>query len=447
MWVNKFGGKKIESARALSVDASGIYIGGTFQDTVVVGTTTLIANAFDNSFVCKLDPTGNFVWAKQSNVSEIISVYKNPTGNIYTTGYFSGTAVFGTFTLTSTGLSDIFIATLDANGTVLSFNKMGGTLNDIGYSIKTDSNGNILIGGYFSGTAFFGSFALTAFGNNDAFVAKLNSGGSVLWVKQFGGTGFDGIASISINSSNNVYVGGTYNSPASIGAITFTTGNSFVCQLDNSGSVLWANEFGGASSSNYADVYGIASDAAGNVYSTGNYKGMVAFGSSTLSAAFLNSFSKDVFISKLNPTGNFIWVKGFGSNFDDLGNSICEDNGKLYTTGNSGTATIDNFTFTPSAGAFLIKLSSNLMSIKKNYQNINVSVYPNPVSDKLVIESEELNQNLQISVTDFLGKEVLNKNFIYSKTETLDVSTLLPGIYFLRVNSNEKSGVVKIVKE
>jgi|APLak6261682215_1056145.scaffolds.fasta_scaffold02099_2 hypothetical protein len=450
LWAKKVGSKNTDYPQAISVSASGVYVAGVFNDTLVCGTNTLITtpSPFGTPFICKLDLLGNFVWAKQYKVTQISSICIDGTGNLFATGSFTGTAIFGTFTTTSAGSDDAFIGQVDASGNTIGFNKIGGTSSEKGNAIKVDASGNAYIGGQFTGTALFGAVALTSSGSTDAFVAKVNSGGSVIWAKQYGGIGVDGIASISVNSANNIYVGGLYTSPSNIGSNVFTSGNSFVCQLDNAGAVLWANQFGGTSASNYADINSITSDASGNVYSVGYFQGNVTFGSSTISAAFLSSPTKDAFISKLNSSGNFVWIKGYGStNSNDDANSICEIGGNLYVTGLiAGTgATVDNFTVT--SGLYLMKLSTNPMGVKENYKNINLSVYPNPVKDKLVIESEEFSQNLQVSVTDLLGKEVLNKNFINSKTETLDVSMLLPGVYFLKVTVNGQNAVKKFVKE
>ena len=94
------------------------------------------------------------------------------SGNVYTTGYFQGTVDFdpgaGTFNLTSAGLQDIFISKLDAAGNFVWAKQLGGTLNDVGYSIALDTSGNVYTTGFFRDTVDFdpgaGTFNLTPAG-------------------------------------------------------------------------------------------------------------------------------------------------------------------------------------------------------------------------------------------------------------------------------------------
>ncbi|HRU48088.1 MAG TPA: SBBP repeat-containing protein, partial [Candidatus Syntrophosphaera sp.] len=61
--------------------------------------------------------------------------------------------------------------------------KAGGTGSDWGYGIAVDTSGNSYVTGYFKGTATFGSTNLTSNGGYDIFVAKLDSSGNWLWAK------------------------------------------------------------------------------------------------------------------------------------------------------------------------------------------------------------------------------------------------------------------------
>src|SRR6185369_13456732 len=105
-------------------------------------------------------------------------------------GFFNGTAAFGPYNLTSAGSTDIFVAKLDSNGTVRWAKRMGSPFQDVGYGLTVDMSGSLYATGYFSGTAAFGSYNLTSVDSHDIFVMKLDgSDGTVQWAKRMGGGG------------------------------------------------------------------------------------------------------------------------------------------------------------------------------------------------------------------------------------------------------------------
>jgi hypothetical protein len=208
-------------------------------------------------------------------------------GNSYVTGYFSSIATFGNTTLTSSSseYADIFVAKLDSSGNWLWAKKAGGTSWDHGYGIAVDANGNSYVTGYFYGSATFGTTTLTSSGSYDIFVAKMDSNGNWLWVKQAGGTNEDGGISIAINANGNSYITGVFEESATFGTTTLTSSGSqdiFVAKLDINGNWLWAKQAGGTG---YDDGCGIAVDANGNSYVTGYFYGNAIFGTTTLTSS------------------------------------------------------------------------------------------------------------------------------------------------------------------
>ena len=96
----------------------------------------------------------------------------------------------GVANLTSTGAWDVFINKLDASGNFLWAKKLGGVGNDVAYSIALDGSGNIYTTGFFEGTADFdpgiGVVNLTSAGGWGIFISKLDASGNFLWAKQLG---------------------------------------------------------------------------------------------------------------------------------------------------------------------------------------------------------------------------------------------------------------------
>ena len=153
-------------------------------------------------------PGQDLVWARQMGGSPppnyvpgtpgmwASGVAVDGSGNVYTTGYFTGTVGTvdfdpgaGVFNLTSTGRSDIFVSKLDSAGNFVWVRQMGGSA--AGNDVAVDGSGNVYTTGSFSGTADFdpgaGVFNLTSAGG-PVFVSKLDSAGNFVWARQMGGT-------------------------------------------------------------------------------------------------------------------------------------------------------------------------------------------------------------------------------------------------------------------
>ena len=113
----------------------------------------------------------------------------------------------------------------------------------------------------------------------------------------------------------------------------------------------WAKGIGGTS---YDIGYSITTDASGNIYTTGYFNGTVDFdpGGGTFNLTSVGGM--DIFISKVNSSGDFLWAKGIGGTSDDYGKSITTDeSGNVYTTGYFvGTGDFD-----PSSSTFNLTLS------------------------------------------------------------------------------------------
>lgn len=148
-----------------------------------------------------------------------------------------------------------------------------------------------------------------------------------------GGGGFDRGNAIAVDSAGNAYITGqtaSTNFPVTPGALqSSASGNDgFVTKLNATGTgVVYSTYVRGATG------YGIAVDAAGSAYVTGEVQ-TTAF--PTTGAAFQTKpFGWDTFILKLNATGNgLVYSSRFGGGFDDFGRAIALDaSGNAYVTG------------------------------------------------------------------------------------------------------------------
>ncbi|MES2763174.1 MAG: SBBP repeat-containing protein [Bacteroidota bacterium] len=472
VWAKQIGGSGNEFARSIKVDAIGnVYLAGSFDGTVDFnpgsGTFNLTSPSGYDVFVSKWDANGDFVWAKQmgGTGNQVAPAMTNDAaGNIYITGYFGGTADFdpgvATFTLTAIGANDIFISKLDANGDFVWAKNMGSgasaSLN--ANCITTDASGNVCIAGYFGGTLDFdpsaATYTLIAMGGStDMYVSKLDANGIFMWAKQIGGMGNDAPEGIAIDASGNIYTTGSYVSTSDFdpGVSTYTLTPSggtdiFVSKLDASGNFVFAKSIG---ASGYEEVYDITLDASGNIYTTGYFEGTVDFDPGVGATSLVAIGTSDIFINKLDVSGDFVWAKNVGnSTVFSYGYATTSDAvGNIYTSGlYSGTTDFDpnagifNLTAQGNNDVFILKLNSSNVGIAESYKKTNTILYPNPASSLLTIKTDEEIQTLSIYNT--LG------TLVQTETEhTFSVKELSSGIYLLQIKTVRGTKTIRFIKE
>lgn len=233
---------------------------------------------------------------------------------------------------------------------------IGGTLDDSPSAITSDNKGDLYVTGYFGGLVDFdpgtATFNLTSNGASDIFIQRLDANGNLVWVKQIGGIFDDFGGSIAVDGLGNVYSTGLYNSSS----VDFDPGpntnnlphsglaDAYILKLDGAGNFLWAKRMGGSGN----DIpTSITLDDNGNIYTLGFFQSTVDFDPGTGISNLTSNGGYDIFIQKLDSSGNFVWVKQIGGINDDYGYKIFTNSfGDIYLTG-SFQDTVD---FDPGAG-------------------------------------------------------------------------------------------------
>lgn len=327
-WGRHAGGVTTDEATDISVDASGnTYTTGHFTGSASFGSINLSSSGVTDVFISKTDPNGFFLWAIKAGGSgsdRALSIKTDLAGNSYITGYFYGTATFGTQTLTSAGVQDIFVAKYDNTGTFVWAASAGGSGSDIGNAINVDNAGNVVITGEFAGTATFGSQTLTSLnGSVDVFTAKLDANGNFLWAKKGSAHATDRGIDVACDPSGNVYVTGQFTDTITFDN-TYQTNmyNAiFVVKYNANGLEQWFRRAGAAA---FNVVNGIAVDASSNVYITGDFSGnLIFFGSpnTTLTHAYTNR----IFLAKYNSSGSLLWTTADGSDGEITSRNLALD--------------------------------------------------------------------------------------------------------------------------
>jgi hypothetical protein len=292
-------------------------------------------------FVAKFDPSGNCTWSVAFGDSANqggSGIATDSENDVLITGFFAGTTNFGGGGLTATaGGDDIFVAKLDPTGAYLWAKAFGSAVYATGAGIAVDGSGDILTNGTFEGTIDLGAGALTSpSGEISVYLAKFKSSGRSVWSKGFfvdpdAGANSAETFQLALDSAGDSiftgYFGGTIDFGA--GPLVSAGGADLFCaKFDPSGSLLWANRFGGLEDQMGT---GTALDTAGNIFVTGTFGGTLNFGLGVMSA----NGNGDVFLAKLDPLGNALWNQHYGDPTSD-NNGVIE----FVAVDSSGNPTI-----------------------------------------------------------------------------------------------------------
>jgi hypothetical protein len=389
VWAKAIGSTGDDVGRSLCIDASGnVYTTGYFSATADfnpgIGTSNLTSAGQQDVFIIKLDASGNFVWAKMiggTNDDRGYGIALDASGNILTAGSFYSTADFdpgtGVLNLVSAGQSDIFVLKLNSSGNFMWAKVMGGADTEGASSIAVDAAENVYTTGSFQGgtAADFdpgaGVFNLTS-SLSGVFISKLDASGNFVWATAMAEAGGVG-TSIFIDVYSNVFTTGYFSAttdfapgPSVVNLTPTGFYDVFVSKLSSSGYYIWAKNMGG----NGADFgHAVTADAFGNVYTTGDFQGgtNADFDPGTGVFNFTSAGGGEIFISKLDPSGNFVWAKAMsGSNYEDGRGIVIDGSTNVYITGryaqtvdfNPGTA-VSNLTSAGVNDAFVHKMSQN----------------------------------------------------------------------------------------
>ncbi|MES2763436.1 MAG: SBBP repeat-containing protein [Bacteroidota bacterium] len=465
------GGGYDDYGMAITVDALGnVYTTGKFKATIDLdpgaGNYTITAAGDYDVFISKLDASGNFIWGKTiGGTGEDVgnSVTVDALGNVYIAGQFKSTCDFdpgiGTYTVSSNGNMDLFILKLDVSGNLVWAQTIGAGSNDAGNGIKVDASGNVHVTGYFAGNVDFdpgAGIVYLAGSGSEVFVLKLDALGDLVWAKKMGASSTDKGTSIALDATGNVYTTGVTTDGADFdpgtGVFTLATGSagssvSFISKLDAAGDFVWAKGFGGSGSANGE---GVAVDGNGNVYTTGSFTNLIDFdpGAATLTYS-TSSTNSDIYVSKLNANGDFVWAKYMGGGSADNGYAITTDvSGNIYTTGSfyyaadfssgAGTTTVTSVGF---FDAFVLKMdptgsiASGNVGISEYTSTNDINIFPNPSSGLFNVASKIAIHEIQI--INLLG-ETVHSSTLNSERASIDLRNEPKGVYFYRIMHEER---------
>jgi hypothetical protein len=511
LWVKKGGSWESDKGRGITAYGGNVFVTGFFQNTADFDGKYISSAGGKDIFFAKYDGNGVLQWLKRmggSGSDEGLAITADNLGNIYVTGYFSGTANFSGVSISSSGTHDIFIAKYTAEGVLQWVKKAGGGYSDFGRGIAADKYGRVFVTGVFRAYSNFGGINMSASGDGDAFIACYNSSGGVSWVKKGGGSSTDVSNAVTIDGASNVYISGYYGYGATFGS-TYLSGvdkeEIFVASYTSTGAFRWAKKGGGyadEADSNSEQEAGLAvsADYSGNLYCSGDFRSNVVLGTTTLNKYAHNDIfvtrigpsstgrlaDTSVVIATISPTGPASFCNGqhltleapsdsgYSYQWQRDGLMIPGASGSTYDASISGNYKVRiiygsqvswsapvNLSVTSCNGtnesaeeldSLKISHERELQSNLVNSDNSMVHVYPNPGTGKFTIDlclqsAEE--ENLKISVVNSIGQSVYEKEALRVSgciKQTIDLDNTLPtGIYILQLLYPGRTETTKII--
>ncbi len=284
LWNRTFNGAEIstDAVNSIAIDKNGnVYAIGKIR----------VSGLGDNIYLVKYNQAGVQKWVYERGG---VNVDIEDAGNAVCTDvsgsvYFTGTMYNGT-----TQERDVYTMKLDSNGAAqwnIHTHSYGGSLNDEGVEIGTDSAGNVYAG--------FNSESSST--NKNIGVLKYNSAGTLVWNYGYSGTANDTdvIRDMKVDKNGNVFI-------LANSKVTGEGINILTIKLNSAGTASWVKSYNGSANGN-DDARSIDTDNNGNVYITG--------------CAYNTGTGSDLVVIKYLPDGTQGWVitKSQGANLKETG--------------------------------------------------------------------------------------------------------------------------------
>lgn len=438
-----------------------VYVAGVFTHEIEFGSgsnkITREAYGNEDTFLTKLDKSGNPVWVKHiggKGDDEPEGLKIDQWGTVYFTGNFSFDCYFdlGNSTLKRSGKDGrMFIAKISPSGNYEYLHQLKG------YSIalEVDNSGDLYIAGGSAGKVDFDPGPDTNYIGDSitrfVAVAKFDPLGNLIWAKSLNGTKWVDNQSydMTIDSDRNVYVNGffktTIDFDPGIDVFKLTAKGDkdvFVCKLNENGDFSWARQF---HSDKFINCFSLDVDDAQNVYLPMVFNGTVDFDPLGSTKEITVDWGGRAILT-LDKNGEYSDVRHFKSEdgiimIEDV--HVDELNNVFFTGNVSGKVDLGSgVSSTPSKTnvAFILKYKPKGVGVEELSEKKDLTVYPNPVTDQLTINTPETIE--EIMVIDARGVVVQRENIT-----SFSVAGLPTGIYNLLVRTQKETKYSKLIKQ
>jgi len=395
VWGKIYGGAKPDYAYGIIETGDGNYF--------VIGYSQSFGGGDMDAYLLKIDPLGNVIWEKTYigfGYDEGREIIKTQDGNFVIVGS------------TNSNLSsqDAFLMKIDLTGAVIWIKYYGGNAVEFGNSVQECPDGGLILTGQ---TFSYGQ-------GGDAFLVRTNANGDTLWTKHFGGALADEGVSVIANNDNTFAL-------AIRDSCNGKDVDIRIIKTDGTGAITWSKLYSGAQK-----------DTPKKLRATND--GGYIVGAISRSFGWINP---DIWILKLNSSGDTTWSRHFGSSDHEHCHDIKQSSdGGYLVAGHSRS-------FSPSRKIMFLKLNSDgLVSIEEQtHAYLNFNIYPNPCSDGMITINVEKNILCKIKIFNALGQVVFLETELLKPDEPkiIELKNKQPGLYFISMESENNKTMGKII--
>ena len=342
-WIKTIGGSGSEIFISVQQTSDGGYIAAGYSDSAN-GDITGARGLYD-AIIFKFDSSGNVVWKKNiggTNNDFFTSVQQTSDGGYIAGGYSESND--GDLAYKNKGSNDFMFVKFNASGTVTWVKTVGGSQNDILYSIQQTTDGGYIAAGY---TNSNDGDLIGSKGLYDAVIVKLDTNGNVTWVRKIGGSQNDHFRSVQ-QTTDGGYIAAGYSTSNNTGDVAANKGSNdaLIVKFDSSGNTTWVKTIGGSGADTFHSV---------KQTPDGHY---IAVGESNSPSGDIQNPRGlyDGIIVNFESNGDISWIQNIGGSQNDYIHSVAITADGDYIVAGYSNSPDGDFTISKSAyAAFITK--------------------------------------------------------------------------------------------
>ena len=461
-----FGGTQTEEFRDLAITADSGFI--------LVGTTNGYGPGNSSIYVVRTDKKGQHQWSNVlggSNLDQGTAVVSLSDGSFLFAGSSNSSGAGG---------YDGYLAKTDEFGAIIWEKYLGGSDWDFFNDMAILPDSSIIVCGE--------SYSYSS-GGTDAWVVKLNKYGNIIWQRNYGSSGNDSFRGLSIYQ-DHIYLCG------------FSQGSDmdgYLVKLDFDGQLIFEKKYNQFGDDRINSICVSPSStlilAGGSIFTDSLKSEFWIFETDTLGIStgklsygisaeddYLNSVmtksngdiiatgqknpfgfgQKSTFTIELNSVFGNYRSQSFGGPLDEEGFSILETPKaeiaiagytSSYGLGNRDACLLlidtndilDSMVYLP---VITMESLSPIGISEYTGGRFNISFFPIPANEFIIISSDEQFEKLSMSIYSVDGKILLKAEFDASIEKRIDISSLAPGLYLLKLENNKGDSYTgKIIKK